>query len=1052
MAIETSSLLPFLEKHVSRIPALQMLQNLGYVFLRPQDAHLERKGKLSNILLEGILDGQLRRLNRIRFKGREHEFSDANIQAAIEALKDAPLSGGLMAAGRRVYDLLSLGKSLEQTIDGDTKSFPINYVDWRRPERNVFHAVEEFEIQTQGGGERRLPDIILFVNGIPFTVIECGRPDEKDAIEEAISRHLRNQHGDQIPRLFVYSQLLLSINGDEAAYATTGTKSEFWSRWREGGVEDEVTRLANRPLTRQQKENLYAGRGYLRQYFDELEMEHRPATAQDTALYGLCRPERLIELARQFIVFGDDAKKIARHQQYFAVKKAIEQIENTDEDGRRAGGVIWHAQGSGRFLTLVMLAKAIALAPAIRDPRLVIVSDRAGLDDQIRGTFKSCAKEPLRASTGKHLLELLLENRAALITTATDRFETALRAQSYQGPTNDIFILVDESNRNPYGDVSARLRKLLPDACYIGFTGTPLKRNDKNAATEFGGIIDAYTIDQAVRDRAVTPLLHENRRIARDADRQALNAWFERATKELSPRQRRDLKQKMSPAKRPEERIRLIAWEIGEHFRRNIEPPFKAMLAAESKIDAVKYKQYLDEFGAVTAEAFISSPDDETSGEEEIRTFWKRVMERYGNEKEYHRAAINAFKNADAPEILIVVDDLLSDFDAPRNKALYLDRSLKKHELPQAVARVNRLHKGKDFGYVIDYCGALGETGGAMETQNSLSEFDEEDLAMALTGIAEETAKLAGRHSELWEIFKEFGASRDLEQHERALADEARRERFYEKFSAFNRAMSVAFSSVNFINDTSREKLERYKKDLVFFQTLRVHLKRRYAEEIDHREYEAKQRKLIDGHVTSIEGLQIAPLASIFDRGKFRAEIETLDSAAAKADTIAHRTKKTITEKMEEAPFFYRRLSKTLLDVIEDWREGRTTDAEYLNRATEIEAVVLNRVGDDLPAELHTEAAKAFYGLVNEVFSQLRRPVADARAISIEAALKIDEIVRRNRVVDWTSSDDAQNVIRNEIDDYLYELKEVRNVELGLDEMDRILDGAIRIARTRYPQ
>jgi type I restriction enzyme R subunit len=264
--------------------------------------------------------------------------------------------------------------------------------------------------------------------------------------------------------------------------------------------------------------------------------------------------------------------------------------------------------------------------------------------------------------------------------------------------------------------------------------------------------------------------------------------------------------------------------------------------------------------------------------------------------------------------------------------------------------------------------------------------------------------------------------------------------------------MSVAFSSVNFINDTSREKLERYKKDLVFFQTLRVHVKRRYAEEIDHREYEAKQRKLIDGHVTSIEGLQIAPLASIFDRGKFRAEIETLDSAAAKADTIAHRTKKTITEKMEEAPFFYRRLSKTLLDVIEDWREGRTTDAEYLNRATEIEAVVLNRVGDDLPAELHTEAAKAFYGLVNEVFSQLRRPVADARAISIEAALKIDEIVQRNRVVDWTSSDDAQNVIRNEIDDYLYELKEVRNVELGLDEMDRILDGAIRIARTRYPQ
>ena len=186
MLEQPSSLPSFLEDHISQIPALQLLQNLGYVYLRPQETFLERKGKLSNVLLEGILEKQLRRLNRINFKGRESEFSDANIQAAIQTLKDVPLADGLMAASEKVYDLLSLGKSLEQTIDGDTKSFTLNYVDWKRPENNVYHVAEEFEVETQGGKERRVPDIVLFVNGIPFVVIECKRPDEKDAIKTAI--------------------------------------------------------------------------------------------------------------------------------------------------------------------------------------------------------------------------------------------------------------------------------------------------------------------------------------------------------------------------------------------------------------------------------------------------------------------------------------------------------------------------------------------------------------------------------------------------------------------------------------------------------------------------------------------------------------------------------------------------------------------------------------------------------------------------------------------------------------------------------------------------
>ncbi|MGH9768927.1 MAG: type I restriction endonuclease subunit R, partial [Blastocatellia bacterium] len=541
------SFLPsFMEDHVSQIPALQLLQNMGYVYLRPQEIHLERRGTLSNVLLEGVLERQLRRLNRINFKGREREFSDANIQAAIQALKNVVLADGLTRMNERVYDLLSLGKSFEQTIEGDTKSFSLNYIDWKRPENNVFHVTEEFEVERAGSHQTCRADVALFVNGIPFVVIECKRPDEKDAIKNAIRRHLRNHQGEYIPQLFAYSQILMAVNQDEAMYATTGTPFEFWARWRErADINEEISRLVNKPLTKEQKDKLFADRfAYVRRYFDELEIEGRLVTEQDKAIYCLLRPERLIELARQFIVFDGGRKKIARYQQYFAVKRTLDRIKRVGADGKRTGGVIWHTQGSGKSLTMVMMAKAIALEESIADPRIVLVTDRVELDDQIWGTFHSCGREPVKATTGRHLLELLALDKAAIITTVIDKFETAMKASGYQNNSNNIFALVDESHRSQYGETNAQMQKVLPNACYIGFTGTPLKKKDKNTAAKFGGVIDAYTIDEAVRDKAVAPLLYEGRHISQEVGQRAIDIWFERVTRPLAADQRRVLKRK----------------------------------------------------------------------------------------------------------------------------------------------------------------------------------------------------------------------------------------------------------------------------------------------------------------------------------------------------------------------------------------------------------------------------------------------------------------------------------------------------------------------------
>ncbi|MBO0862740.1 MAG: type I restriction endonuclease subunit R [Chloracidobacterium sp.] len=1027
---ERPSLSPALiDDHISQIPALQLLQNLGYVYLRREEAHLERGGKLSNALLEGVLEKQLRRLNRINFKGADHEFSDANIHAAIQALKDVVLTDGLIRANERIYDLLSLGKSFEQTIDGDTKSFTLNYVDWKRSENNVYHVTEEFEIERADRPGTCRADAVLFVNGIPFAVIECSRPNEKDAIRKAVAKLLRNQQ--YIPKLFAYSQILLAITHKEAIYGTTGTPHEFWARWREReDVSEEVGKLVNRALTKEQKDKLFAGSfAYARRYFDESEMEGREGAEQDRAIYCLLRPERLIELTRQFIVFDAGRKKIARYQQYFAVKKTMETIKRIGADGRRSGGVIWHTQGSGKSLTMVMMAKAIALEESVSDPRIVLVSDRIDLDDQIWATFHSCGKEPVKASTGRHLLELLSQRKAAVITTVIDKFEIAVKASNYKNDSCDIFALIDESHRSQYGETNARMQKVLPNACYIGFTGTPLKKKDKDTARKFGGVIDSYTIDEAVRDKAVVPILYEGRPISPAGGSMGMDR-----------------------------RILTIARDISEHFSKNIPKPFKAQLATESKMAAIKYKQYLDEIGAVTSEVLISAPEaregDETierAGHEEVQAFWRRMMERYGNEKEYNRSLIEAFNKSDEPKIIIVVDKLLTGFDSPRNAVLYLDKSLKEHSLLQAIARVNRLSEGKEFGFIVDYFGVLGALGKALDLYTTLSEFDREDLTLALTDISEEIAKLPKRRAELWGIFKGIEERKNEEALEQSLGAEDLRERFYENFSRFNRTMSVAFSSASFKSDTPGEILEGYKKDLVFFQKLRVKMKQRYAEEIDFHEHEEKLQKLIDSHTSSIGKLRIPPLVPIFDHEVFQVQVNMAESAASKAETIANRTRKAIEEKMEEDPSFYINSSMTLDKVVLDWREGRITDAESLDHVTKVMTRVRDRSGAGLPTELQNrDAALAFYGMLNDVFGKLKTLPPDADKIATETALRIDSIIQKIRIVDWISNSDVQNEMRNQIEDYLYELKKDRRIDLGPEEMDSILEGSINIARNKY--
>lgn len=1053
----------FQEDHISQIPALQLLQNLGWRYLTPAETVKARGGKKSGVILDTILVEQIRKLNRIRFKGEEFEFSEANIHAATQAIKDV-VYDGLVRTNEKIYDLLVLGKSLQQTIGGDTKSFPIRYIDWDPATwltNNVFHVTEEYEVERTGSHETRRPDIVLFVNGIPLAVIECKRPDMKDPIAEAVSQHLRNQRDDEIPKLFLYSQLLMAISKNEAKYATTGTPAKFWAVWKE--LEDTgLEELVNKPLEAKQKDRMFGERyRYVRQFFDGLERSPREVTEQDRAIFRLCRPERMLELVYHFTLFDAGEKKIARYQQYFTVKNAIERIRHRDAEGRRQGGVVWHTQGSGKSLTMVMMAKAIA-RENLPQYKLILVTDRVDLDDQIYATFSHCDMEPHQARSGRDLAAQIDGGKSRVVTTIIDKFETAVLKKQLRNPGDNIFVLVDESHRGQYGAMHGRMRKALPNGCFIGFTGTPVKKKEKDTIDKFGGLIQpTYSIRRAVEDKAVVPLLYEGRDVEQRVDRQSIDKWFEIITANLTKEQKADLKKKFTTTdqlNKAEQKVKEIALDISMHYRDNWQgTPYKAQLVTQDKATALLYKKFLDEFSMVTSEVLISGPDTREGNEEvdeenlpAVQQFWKKMMTRHGSEDQYNKNVITGFKSGDEPEIIIVVDKLLTGFDAPRNTVLYLTRQLKDHTLLQAIARVNRLYDGKDFGYIIDYRGVLGNLNKAFEAYGQLEEFDPEDLEMTLTDVTEEIDKLPRRHTDLLNLFRSVQNERDEEQYEQLLADEALRDRFFECLRDFSKSLAMAFSSTRFMERTPDEKVERYRKDLSFFMNLRTAVKRRYALTVDFKEYEAKIQKLLDTHVSTGNIEKVTNLVNIFDKDAFQKELEKVEGTASRADTIAHRTKKTIEERMDEDPAFYRKFSEMLEDAIRAFRERRLADRDYLAKVNEIADSIRNRKDDTLPEMLRNQdAARAFYGILAETIT-VASGDPGVRDFLAKTAIRIDEIVRSQAIVNWVSNMDVRNRMQIAIEDELHEMKTGAAIRLDFDDIDSILEKCMEIAARRY--
>lgn len=1034
----------------SQLPAINFLQKLGWKYLTPEETIKERSGILSNVILENILAERLALINSFEYKGENFNFSQSSINSAINALKNVP-DEGIVATNEKVYDLITLGKSFTETIQGDKKAFTLKYIDWQNPENNQYHITEEFVVE--GIKDKRRPDIVLFVNGIPFVVIENKRRDKNESIDEAISQNIRNQRKEEgIPRLFHYAQLLLAVHPNEVKYGATGTPAKFWAVWKED-VEKKVHKILKKKTT-------------------DLEEEDRLPTSQDKGLFSLCEPARLMDLVYKYIVFDGPDKKICRYQQYFAVQDTIQQVKQLDKNDNRKGGVIWHTTGSGKSLTMVMLSKALALEESIASPRVIVVTDRISLDKQIYKTFQNCGKAVKKAKSGSDLVELLNDKGNEIITTILDKFQTAVKRATIKDESSNIFVLVDESHRSQYGTANVNMRKILPNACYIGFTGTPLLKSEKSTARKFGGFIHKYTIDQAVKDGAILPLLYESRAAKLKVNKEQLDKGFERLAAPLGEDAQKDLKKKFATISKIYESdhvIEEIAFDISKHFTKNWQGTgFKAQLAVPKIDTAIRYQKYFENQTdlnlKINTSVVFTPPDSRQSNEDvwaessnDSKKYWDALMERYKGmgQSGYENWVIEKFKEKSKDvEIIIVVSKLLTGFDAPRNTVLYLAKPLHSHNLLQAIARVNRLYEGKEHGHIIDYVGILGKLDEALTDYSALEDFDADDLTNAVVDMREEIRKVPLRHSDVWSIFNGVKNKEDLEALERHISPKDVRDSFYDAVSAYAKVLHTALGSDEFYEEFTEQQIGFYRVELKRFLSLKKSVQVRYAEVVSYKEYEPRIRKLLDTYVDAEEVNVLTTNINIFDKNQVsEALVSYGKTPASKADYIANNLKKVISENIDKDEAFYKKFSDLIEETIKAFQDGRLTEADYLDSILKTRSDLVSGHQEGIPDSIRNKPeARAFFGAVTEVLTKMHGKEATVKIATqlAQAGLDIAEIVEQLTIRDWKKNLDVQRNMENKIEDFLIDHRKTLGLELTFDEIDEILVNCLKVAKHNY--
>ena len=993
------------ELHLAENPAVELLQTLGYRYIPPEDLDPER-ASYKEAILTNRLAAALKRLNPW--------LSDTNLTRAVKAVTQVP-AASLAEANETLYTSVTYGIALEQDRGDGRKSHTVRFLDFDKPNRNEWIVSRQYKVL--GSKKHVIPDIVVFVNGLPLGVIECKSPTIGDTWKaEAVKQLHRYQEAGTrwknqgAPKLFEAAQILVATCGERAVCGTVGTPERFFLEWKEPY-----------PLTVKQLADMLG----------------RTPTPQDILLYGLLEPCNLLDIVRNFVVFevdgGRTVRKLTRYKQFIAVNEAMRRIRTARKPSAR-GGIVWHTQGSGKSLTMLWLALKLRRDESQQQPTVVIVTDRTKLDRQITGVFTACGfPNPERADSVRELRRILAHPTGKTVMTTIQKFQEIVGAggAARRGSVHptlseaaNIFVMVDEAHRTQYRSLAANLRQALPNACFLGFTGTPIDKKDRSTLRTFGPYIDTYTIEQAVQDRATVPIFYESRLPELQIIGQTIDQVFDRVFADRTEDERAVIKQRFATEQAiagAPRRIEAICLDLIDHFTRFIAPNgFKAQVVATSRHAAVTYKETLDRLNGPESAVIMSAGHNDEA----------RLAHWHLRKDEQDRL-IERFKDRDDPlAILVVCDMLLTGFDAPIEQVMYLDAPLKEHTLLQAIARVNRPHGDeKTYGLVVDYWGV------SAKLQDALAIFSTTDVQGALTPSVDELPRLQSRHAAAMRFFQAVTDPNDLNACVQVLEPEDVRAAFDLAFRRFSQSMDMLLPD---------RRALAYHADLRWLGKIRGAARARYRDDrLDLTGCGEKVRKLIADAVVA-DGVQILVKEVQLFSPEFKEKVEALRTDEAKASEMEHAIRHEISVRLEENPAFYQSLRERLEAIIEERRQERLDAARQLS--------LLNSLREELKGE-QTRAQDigldsrgfAIYGLLEEQRPMpVREDAAPYNAANRDLASLIDEEVAPfTELVDWWQKDDLQRQMRSKIK------RQLRASGVEVDAVESLAADIVDLAKVR---
>jgi type I restriction enzyme R subunit len=987
--------------------------------------HYEHLGNLSDADNRNVIEGQLEHFLWAYQGYGDREDGDVLMRRAIALFVKAAGNTSLSLYDRNaeVYKLLRYGVHVKADVGAQTET--VWLIDWKNPEKNRFAIAEEVTVKAASAkAHGKRPDVVLYVNGIALGVLELKRAAV--SVAEGVRQNLDNQKKEFIEPFFSTLQYVMAGNDTEGLrYGTTGTTAKYYLTWKE-----------ERPGWR-------AADGDKKKHLTEGDYPPSQKSPLDRALLQLCEKRRFLELVHDFIVFDAGTKKLCRHNQFFGVK-AAEAFA-----ARREGGILWHTQGSGKSLTMVWLAKW--LRENVKEARVLIVTDRTELDQQIEGVFKGVDEQIVRTKSGDDLVGRLHASTPWLLCSLVHKFggkEDGEQVGDLASFVEDLkkalpkdfrakgelFVFVDECHRTQSGDMHKAMTAILPSAVFVGFTGTPLLKADKKKSVEvFGRYIHTYKFDEAVKDGVVLDLRYE----ARDIDQKLesprkVDQWFDSKTRGLTPLAKAQLKARwgtMQKVLSSQSRLQRIVADIlfdMETRDRLLSGNGNAMLVAGSIFEACKLYELFSKTPLAKKCAIVTSyvpKAADIKGEEtgegatdalEKYAIYQQMLADWFDEppekavskvEEFEKAVKKRFIDQPAQmKLLIVVDKLLTGFDAPPATYLYIDKHMRDHGLFQAICRVNRLDgDDKEFGYIVDYKDLFQSIHGAVTdyTSGALDGFDKEDVAGLLEDRMEKAKDRLDEALEAVralcepvepprddEAYYRYFSSTEHGNAEQLKDNEPQRLALYKLAAGLIRAYANVASEMAEAGYTAKEATA-IKEEVTFYESLRNQVKLHSGDAIDLKLYEPAMRHLIDTYiraeesrkVTDFDDLSLVQL--IVERGV--EAVKSLPEAIRKkdkavAETIENNVRKLIIDESPVNPKYYEQMSKLLDALIEQRRQGALSYQAYLEKLVALtRSAKAGPTGGGYPASIDSAAKRALYDNLGQ---------DEALAVGIDAAVR----------------------------------------------------------------